>query len=249
MDNFREWLSDNLRYFLLEFFIIIVLLLLFFGIRFVSSKVASETDTQTESSAGEGADGDGTKATSTVSPSVTGQAETNLEESTDTDLTDLIEKYYKALSEKDISTIKELVDQLDTDEEEQITEDQNLDSYDNVKVYSLPGEEDGSTVVYAVFTYRLKDIDADVPALSQLYVKTDSSGKLYIATGEQDSTVQTYLDECNSREDVKNLIQEVQTNYDTVLSQNEELQEFVNASDTSDSTSDTSDSTSDTTEN
>ena len=37
MDDFREWVSDNLRYMLLGLAIIIVLVLLFFGIRFLTS--------------------------------------------------------------------------------------------------------------------------------------------------------------------------------------------------------------------
>ena len=37
MDDFREWVSDNLRYMLLGLAIIIMLVLLFFGIRFLTS--------------------------------------------------------------------------------------------------------------------------------------------------------------------------------------------------------------------
>ena len=35
MDDFREWLSDNLRYFMLGFGILAVVLILFFGVRFI----------------------------------------------------------------------------------------------------------------------------------------------------------------------------------------------------------------------
>ena len=36
LDNFREWLSDNLRYILLGLAILVVLVVLFFGIRHLS---------------------------------------------------------------------------------------------------------------------------------------------------------------------------------------------------------------------
>ena len=36
LDNFREWLSDNLRYILLGLAILVVLLVLFFGVRAVT---------------------------------------------------------------------------------------------------------------------------------------------------------------------------------------------------------------------
>ena len=42
MDDFREWLSDNLRYFMLGFGILAVVLILFFGVRFISSKAGTE---------------------------------------------------------------------------------------------------------------------------------------------------------------------------------------------------------------
>ena len=42
MDDFREWLSDNLRYFMLGFGILAVVLILFFGVRFISSKFGNQ---------------------------------------------------------------------------------------------------------------------------------------------------------------------------------------------------------------
>lgn len=43
MDDFREWLSDNLRYILLGLAIIAVLLVLFFGIRFLTSTFGDDS--------------------------------------------------------------------------------------------------------------------------------------------------------------------------------------------------------------
>ena len=39
MDDFREWLSDNLRYIMLGLGIVLVLAILFFGIRFLTNKL------------------------------------------------------------------------------------------------------------------------------------------------------------------------------------------------------------------
>ena len=46
MDDFREWLSDNLRYFMLGFGILAVVLILFFGVRFISSKFENQKTTE-----------------------------------------------------------------------------------------------------------------------------------------------------------------------------------------------------------
>ena len=54
MDNFREWLSDNLRYIMLGLGIVLVLALLFFGIHFVTGlfedKDSGEKPQQTQTS-------------------------------------------------------------------------------------------------------------------------------------------------------------------------------------------------------
>ena len=52
LDNFREWLSDNLRYILLGLAILIVLVILFFGIKAItggfSDKEGKEPAQKTE---------------------------------------------------------------------------------------------------------------------------------------------------------------------------------------------------------
>ena len=42
MDDFREWLSDNLRYIMLGLGIVLVLAILFFGIRFLTNKLSDD---------------------------------------------------------------------------------------------------------------------------------------------------------------------------------------------------------------
>ena len=42
MNNFREWLSDNLRYFMLIFGILAVLVALFFGVRAISARISDD---------------------------------------------------------------------------------------------------------------------------------------------------------------------------------------------------------------
>ena len=44
VDDFREWLSDNLRYILLGLAIIIVLVIAFFAVRFVTDRLGGDSD-------------------------------------------------------------------------------------------------------------------------------------------------------------------------------------------------------------
>ena len=58
MDNFREWVSDNLRYILLGLAVIVLAVALFFGIRFLTSAVGDKDadagkNTEQNSDAGE----------------------------------------------------------------------------------------------------------------------------------------------------------------------------------------------------
>ena len=48
LDNFREWLSDNLRYILLGLAILAVLLLLFFGIKAITGNSSDKKENEPE---------------------------------------------------------------------------------------------------------------------------------------------------------------------------------------------------------
>ena len=55
LDNFREWLSDNLRYILLGLAILVVLVVLFFGIKALTGGASDKDkkpDAQTEQQKG-----------------------------------------------------------------------------------------------------------------------------------------------------------------------------------------------------
>ena len=68
MDNFREWLSDNLRYILLGLAIILILTIAILAVRFIGAGIGGDTN------GGNSGSGTGTEA---VTPAGTeGQSET-----------------------------------------------------------------------------------------------------------------------------------------------------------------------------
>ena len=119
MDNFREWLSDNLRYILLGLSIILVLAVLFLGIKFISSKVgaqdeSSQTQQESQNESDEAADDKESEGTGDdPEPAVTPEEETRLEKEAYPDVNAVIQTYYTALGSKDIAGIKSVVDSLD----------------------------------------------------------------------------------------------------------------------------------------
>lgn len=228
MDNFREWLSDNLRYILLGLFILLALGVVFLGIRFISAKVGNTESEQTQQEVQEENEESVQEEESEVTPeaTVTPQAE-SLEKEAYPDVNAVIQTYYTALGSKDIAGIKSVVDNLDATEEAKITKDPYIEEYSNVETYTVDGQTEGTYVVYAAYTYKFKDIDTQVPGLSQLYVCTDEEGALYISTAEQDTATQEFIAETMELADVQALITSVQEEYNDALENDEELKDFI----------------------
>ena len=234
MDNFREWLSDNLRYILLGLFIILALAVIFLGIRFLSSRVGSDDETaqvQQEASDDEikeDASADAAANEPTAAPEGTVAPEkVPLEKEAYPEVTTVIQTYYTALGNKDTAGIKSVVDSLDATEEAKITKDPYIEDYGDVETYTVEGPSEGTYVVFARYTYKFKDIDTAVPGLSQLYVCTDEDGKLYIATREQDQQTQEYIENTLDLQEVQELREEVEVDYETALESDENLRDFI----------------------
>ena len=171
MDNFREWLSDNLRYILLGAGVLVIIAGLFFGVRACSSAMkgdaAEVVDESTENN----------KGNDPSSPENSGESD---------------------------------------------------EKNENLEVYTKKGIDSGEYVVYAQYDYVCTGIDTPVPALSQLYVKTESEGALKIySKAEEDEKVQKYMDSLLKDEDVEKLVDQVQSDYTKVQEEDEELKEFL----------------------
>ena len=234
MDNFREWLSDNLRYILLGLFIILALAVIFLGIRFLSSRVGSDDETaqvQQEASDDEikeDASADAAANEPTAAPEGTVAPEkVPLEKEAYPEVTTVIQTYYTALGNKDTAGIKSVVDSLDATEEAKITKDPYIEDYGDVETYTVEGPSEGTYVVFARYTYKFKDIDTAVQGMSQLYVCTDEDGKLYIATREQDQQTQEYIENTLDLQEVQELREEVEADYETALESDENLRDFI----------------------
>ena len=111
MDDFREWLSDNLRYFMLGGAILVIVLVLIFGVRAcVGGKKGNSNEDQTTAKSNQENDpsspaNDGeTDEKKDASPATDTNAETTMEKAS-TEVTELIQSYYKAFGEKDIATL------------------------------------------------------------------------------------------------------------------------------------------------
>lgn len=109
VDDFREWLSDNLRYILLGLAIIIVLVIAFFAVRFVTDRLGGDSDIKqteavTEAPASETAAGSETE-TETETAAATEAA--NPLQTDNAAIQEAVTQYYTAVAAKDFDTPSE----------------------------------------------------------------------------------------------------------------------------------------------
>ncbi len=225
MDNFREWLSDNLRYILLVVVGIVVVVALFIGVRALTGSGSDKGGSSSSNQANTESDNQQASGNQTESGNASVGA---LEKDAIPEVNELVQAYYKALGDKDIEALKEVVKDLDPAEESKIANTKYIESYENVEVYTVKGMEEGTYVVFASFAYKCVDVETPAPALSQLYVVTDEEGKLWIsADAVVDPDIQAYVSTVMSQADVIQLRNNIQAAYDQAQAGDPQLKAFL----------------------
>ena len=228
LDDFREWLSDNLRYFMLGGVILIIVVVLFCGIRACSgSNKGNSGDEQKTTS-----EDQGNVPSSPISEGESDEKkeDANPMETADADVTALIKSYYQALGEKDIATLKTLEDDFTPSDESKVTNLKDyIEGYEVGDVYTKKGMTDDSYVVYACFSYICQGVETKAPALTQFYVYKNSEGNWVINNGAlQDSEISAYMEKQLSDSDVSALVKKVQNELDQAQQSDPSLAEFLN---------------------
>ena len=161
LDNFREWLSDNLRYILLGLAILAVLLILFFGGRAIfralnSGPAQEEQQTEQENNTSENAGSEEEEATDTNA----------LEENAYPEVNTLIESFYAAWGQKNADAMRELTDNFTSTDEAKVVNATYIESYDNIQVYTKQGLDENSYVVFVSYDLKFQGIDTPAPGRS-----------------------------------------------------------------------------------
>ena len=230
MDNFREWLSDNLRYFMLGGAILLIVVVLFFGVRAFmgSGKGDSSKDTVENQTT---ADNDqGNVPSSPANDGETdGKKDANPMETANEEITSLIKSYYKALGDKDIATLRTRVDNLAPSDESKITNAKYIEGYEAGDIYTKKGLDDDSYVVYSCFYYICQGIDTKVPALAEFYVVKDTDGNWKIdgAVHDDSDEITKYEVSLRQDDDVKELKDKVKKLYDDAQASDPALTTFL----------------------
>ena len=219
LDNFREWLSDNLRYILLGFFAVRL-------VKGLGSPKKNEPETQQ------------------VSTERTTEAEAEKKKTTtlvqdQPEILDLVTRYYTARANKDYDALAAMCEVFDDTARSEIeSQDAAIESYSNIMTYSKPGMTDGSYVVYIYFDAKLTGIDTLAPSLRELYLVTDVEGNLMIADKDSNPEQEDYIEQLRADDDVQALIKDVDKKLDDACNSDPALKELIEPSgDSSNTTS------------
>lgn len=221
MGNFREWISDNLRYILLGLAIILILVVAVFAVKLVSG-LGSESGS-----------GKATEAESGTTKQVTSESNASAENQNNQLIKDdptvlgAVQAYYAAMGSKDMEALRKLVPALTAEEEQNITNDDLIESYNNISTYSKKGPVAGSHVVYVMYDCKVANIDTQVPSLVRLYLQTNESNSLYVADFQQDEATKKFIDDMSNEQEVKKLVEDVNKKYQEALNSNESLKNLV----------------------
>lgn len=234
MDEFREWLSDNLRYILLGLAIIAILLVLFFGIRFLSSRFGDKKPddnemTQQQEDPLEVHDGKETEQPDTEEqiPAPTEEVKVDaLEKNAYPTVNALMQNYYTALGNRDVQGLKGLVDELDPSDESAISNSRYIEGYSGIEAYTKKGLTDTSYVVLACYGHKYVGYDTVLPGVSCLYVDTREDGSLYIVA-EPTQEQQDCMTKVMNDEDSQELLASKQKEYDDTLASDGELAAYL----------------------
>ena len=207
MDDFREWLSDNLRYFELGGAILLVVLVLFFGIRACRGGRSSRSDSGGQKTAAR-------ESQTPVQESEVTEEDTDpvvldpLTEA-DKDVDKVIRRYYEARSLKDVEGVRAVVDELDPTAETSISNDL-FTNYQVADISTKHGLGESALVAVVTYTYDCTGIKTPVPAMDQLYLTQDTQGEWKIdGDASSDTQISSFMRAIASDADVAELIAQV----------------------------------------
>lgn len=141
----------------------------------------------------------------------------------------LIYTYYDALGNGDDSRIAEIQNvPMDDMQKIKIQElGKYIDYYTEVKIYTKPGPEAGSYIIYACTKVKFVGFEEEAAGYESFYVCTKEDGSIYLNKGVVSEEVLNYINEVNFQDDVVELQNKVTVEYNETMVANPDLFEYV----------------------
>ena len=140
----------------------------------------------------------------------------------------VLEQYYTALGARDINGLFAVTDNLTAEEQAQIEAESDVESYGDVKAYTISGPSDGTYITFVSSRCKYLGINQTLPMLSEYYLYTKEDGSLKIMDDtDSDAAVTEAMKAALENEEVKNLIEQVQNDYRNALDADASLRAYV----------------------
>lgn len=140
----------------------------------------------------------------------------------------VLEQYYTALGARNINGLFAVTDNLTTEEQAQIEAESDVESYGDVKAYTISGPSDGTYIAFVSSRCKYLGINQTLPMLSEYYLYTKEDGSLKIMDDtDSDAAVTEAMKAALENEEVKNLIEQVQNDYQNALDADASLRAYV----------------------
>lgn len=140
----------------------------------------------------------------------------------------VLEQYYTALGARDINGLFAVTDNLTAEEQAQIEAESDVESYGDVKAYTISGPSDGTYITFVSSRCKYLGINQTLPMLSEYYLYTTEDGSLKIMDDtDSDAAVTEAMKAALENEEVKNLIEQVQNDYQNALDADASLRAYV----------------------
>ena len=203
------------------------------------SKADSEDSTGISSDVSDSANDSSADASSTDTASAPDAEDTGNTENTDNtavsfaadnvpEVSTVLEQYYTALGARDINGLFAVTDNLTAEEQAQIEAESDVESYGDVKAYTISGPSDGTYITFVSSRCKYLGINQTLPMLSEYYLYTKEDGSLKIMDDtDSDAAVTEAMKAALENEEVKNLIEQVQNDYQNALDADASLRAYV----------------------
>ena len=140
----------------------------------------------------------------------------------------VLEQYYTALGARDINGLFAVTDNLTAEEQAQIEAESDVESYGDVKAYTISGPSDGTYIAFVSSRCKYLGINQTLPMLSEYYLYTTEDGSLKIMDDtDSDAAITEAMKAALENEEVKNLIEQVQNDYQNALDADASLRAYV----------------------
>lgn len=211
---FLEWLSDNLRYIELGAVLVIAIVVIVFGILMIRRNSTEGTGNAGKltpvptKQAEKVISASSTEPTVTVTPAPTGivlPADT-LTEQTEGPIYEAVQSYFASLDTS--GAVNGIV------------------AYSDIQVYAYPGSSKDSYLAFAKYNYKYSDYNANVPALTELFIRVQPNGSMKIETEVSDAE-SAYMNAAVQSPAAQSMISDLQTQYDQVMAANTDLADYI----------------------